>query len=99
MLFFVIHSYIRWFQGDVSTEEADAMLSGRPPGTFMIRLESGLFQYACSYIAPHGFKGQVRHVFIKKVPSGYVIETAKVRLSLPNPPRPFPTLPNALNLC
>jgi serine/threonine protein phosphatase PrpC len=63
-----------WFVGDVSTQDAEDMLSSRPPGTFMIRFAAtGRFQYACSYSTIHG----VKHTMIQKVPNGYVIEETR----------------------
>lgn len=72
-----------WFVGDVSTQDAEDMLSSRPPGTFMIRFAAtGRFQYACSYSTIHG----VKHTMIQKVPNGYVIE--ETRASSPSIAQP-----------
>lgn len=65
----------------MTTEEAEAALAGKPIGTFLLRFsESGRFQYACSYVAqsPQTGRGQVRHVQIQKVPSGYIVDTTKL---------------------
>jgi len=73
-----------WFVGDVSTQDAEDMLSSRPPGTFMIRFAAtGRFQYACSYSTIHG----VKHTMIQKVPNGYVIEETRASPSA-NPSSP-----------
>jgi serine/threonine protein phosphatase PrpC len=66
-----------WFFGDISSDEAEEMLFGRPSGTFMIRFsDTGRFQYAASYVSKGKdpvSPGYIRHIQIMKVPSGFAM--------------------------
>lgn len=61
-----------YFQGDMSTEEAEECLVGEPPGSFMIRF-SGDGHYCASFVArTHPI---LRHLKIeKRGPSLYVVQ-------------------------
>eukprot|EP01117_Protostelium_nocturnum_P008702 TRINITY_DN3118_c0_g1_i1.p1 TRINITY_DN3118_c0_g1~~TRINITY_DN3118_c0_g1_i1.p1 ORF type:complete len:903 (+),score=235.28 TRINITY_DN3118_c0_g1_i1:180-2888(+) len=43
-----------WFFGDITGEEAEAYLSGSPPGTFLIRFSMTPGCYAASFVGPDG---------------------------------------------
>ncbi len=51
-----------WFHGDVSSQEAQELLSGQPEGTFLIRFSSQPGCFAASYVAAHN---EIKHALIQ----------------------------------
>jgi len=43
-----------WFEGDISSQEACAFLTGTKPGTFLVRFSSKIGSYAVSYVSKTG---------------------------------------------
>jgi len=56
-----------WFYGDVSREEADVLLQGQPPGTFLLRFSNQVGCFAASFI---GSDGEVKRGLITRIASG-----------------------------
>lgn len=52
--FFFQKNYESWFFGDVSAEEAEELLSGKPEGTFLLRFSSKSGCFASSYVLEGG---------------------------------------------
>lgn len=63
----------RWFQGDLSGEEAVEMLAGQPEGTFMVRFSS-LGDLAASFVDTNL---NVKHVLLLKEGQSYRIQTTE----------------------
>eukprot|EP01117_Protostelium_nocturnum_P015430 TRINITY_DN5987_c0_g1_i2.p1 TRINITY_DN5987_c0_g1~~TRINITY_DN5987_c0_g1_i2.p1 ORF type:complete len:1175 (+),score=294.85 TRINITY_DN5987_c0_g1_i2:242-3766(+) len=55
----------RWFQGDLTGEEASDLLRGNNPGTYLIRFNS-TGHLAASYVDPEGF---IKHTVITQDPT------------------------------
>jgi serine/threonine protein phosphatase PrpC len=65
-----------WFMGELSVEEAEELLQGRPSGTFFMHfLDSKLNVFLmCSYVKK---PKTVKHYLLQKVHSGYVVSKYK----------------------
>lgn len=50
-----------WFEGDISSQEAAAVLTGMKPGTFLVRFSSQIGNYAISYV---GRNGEICHSLV-----------------------------------
>uniref|UniRef100_A0A8C9X679 Phosphatidylinositol 3-kinase regulatory subunit gamma n=1 Tax=Sander lucioperca TaxID=283035 RepID=A0A8C9X679_SANLU len=56
-----------WFVGELSRTQAEEMLQGKAPGTFLIRESSKQGCYACSVVVNE----EVKHCMIYSTPQGY----------------------------
>jgi hypothetical protein len=59
-----------WFHGEISSQEASALLAKKPEGTFLLRFSSRPGCYASSFVE----QGSVRHALILSVAGGYCVE-------------------------
>jgi hypothetical protein len=59
-----------WFHGEISSQEASALLARKPEGTFLLRFSSRPGCYASSFVE----QGNVRHALILSVAGGYCVE-------------------------
>eukprot|EP01116_Phalansterium_solitarium_P000643 TRINITY_DN10485_c0_g1_i1.p1 TRINITY_DN10485_c0_g1~~TRINITY_DN10485_c0_g1_i1.p1 ORF type:complete len:913 (+),score=258.32 TRINITY_DN10485_c0_g1_i1:60-2798(+) len=70
-----------WFYGEVSSQEAEELLSSRPAGTFLIRFSQNQGCFAASFV---GTAGEIKKGLITKYPGGGFQVNAQGRI--------FPTL-------
>jgi len=59
-----------WFWGEISAEESDRKLQGKPVGTFLIRFSKMAAHYAASFVGPPQDGTTVRKGLISKTPGG-----------------------------
>jgi len=73
-----------WFHGDLSSQEAEEILSGEKDGTFVLRFSSHMGFLAVSYV----FGKEVKHGLLECLPGGYRFD---------NQPAIYPSLPEAIS--
>ncbi|XP_077593873.1 phosphatidylinositol 3-kinase regulatory subunit alpha isoform X1 [Stigmatopora nigra] len=61
------HDERSWKLGNINRLQAEALLQGKPDGTFLVRESSKAGCYACSVVVD----GEVKHCVINKTPSGF----------------------------
>ncbi|VDK45964.1 unnamed protein product [Anisakis simplex] len=58
----------RWFHGIISRDQAEALLKGRPTGSFLVRVSDRIWGYTVSYVVDEGTS---KHFLIERIPQGY----------------------------
>lgn len=73
LLFLLIINFIlhRWFHGDIEASEAEQFLTGKKPGTFLIRFSSQPGFFAGSYVDQ---QGKVQKCLIASNPAYYIAD-------------------------
>jgi len=71
-----------WFHGNINTDEAEELLRGQLPGTFLIRFSSQIGCFATSFV---DYEGNVCKSLIKRVLGGFTFESSSDK-------RVFPTI-------
>ncbi|KHN88284.1 SH2 domain-containing protein 4B [Toxocara canis] len=62
------HMPAPWFHGIISRDQADALLKGRPAGSFLVRVSERIWGYTVSYVVG---EGSPKHFLIERIPQGY----------------------------
>uniref|UniRef100_F1KT39 SH2 domain-containing protein 4B n=1 Tax=Ascaris suum TaxID=6253 RepID=F1KT39_ASCSU len=62
------HMPAPWFHGIISRDQADALLKGKPAGSFLVRVSERIWGYTVSYVVG---EGSPKHFLIERIPQGY----------------------------